>query len=139
MGTGSHYLRPAVLIAVILAVLAAGCARPRVAVVDSNRVLNESVLALTFQKQLSERERAMAEDLRLLAPQMNAQELEARRRLYMEDLQNMKRDLEKRLTERIREVAAEVAKERRMQIVFVKDATPYGGEDITPDIIAKLK
>ncbi|HEY3248542.1 MAG TPA: OmpH family outer membrane protein [bacterium] len=139
MHIGGRFLHGAVLVLVALAILAAGCSRPRAAVVDSDRVINESVLALAFQKQLSERERAMAEDLRLLAPQLSAQDLEARRQLYMNELQKMKQDLEKRLTERIREVVAEVAAQRRLKIVFVKDATPYGGEDITQDIIAKLK
>lgn len=139
MNSGRGSWRRGLLLMVAVAVLAAGCGRPRVAVVDSDRVLNESVLALAFQKQLSERERAMAEDLQLAAPQLSAQDLEARRQVHMRDLQTMKRELEKRLSDRIREVVAEVAKERRMKIVFVKDATPYGGEDITQDIIAKLK
>lgn len=128
-----------VAVLAVLAAFAAGCGRPRVAVVDSDRVLNESVLALVFQKQLSERERAMAEDLRLLGPQLPAQEIEARRRIYMTDLQKMKDVLEKRLSNRVREVVAEVAKERRLKIVLVKDATPYGGMDVTADVIAKLK
>jgi outer membrane protein len=130
---------PIVIIMVALAVLAAGCGAPRVAVVDSDRVLNESVLALTFQKQLGERERAMAEDLRLLSPQLPVVEIEARRQLYMRDLQKMKQELEKRLGDRIREVVAEVAKERRLKLVLVKNATTYGGMDVTADVIAKLK
>ncbi|HLE77532.1 MAG TPA: OmpH family outer membrane protein [bacterium] len=122
-----------------LTVLAAGCTGPRVAVVDSDRVLNESVLALAFQKQLSERERLMAEDLRLLGPQLSAQEIEARRQIYTRELQKMKDELERRLSTRVREVVAEVAKERRLKLVLVKDATPYGGMDVTADVIAKLK
>jgi outer membrane protein len=128
-----------VVVVIVLVIMAAGCGQPRVAVVDSGRVLNESVLALAFQKQLSERERAMAEDLRLLGPQLNPQEIEARRQIYMRDLQKMKEELEKRLSDRVREVVAEVAKERRLKLVLVKDATPFGGMDVTADVIAKLK
>lgn len=128
-----------VVVVIVLVIMAAGCGQPRVAVVDSGRVLNESVLALAFQKQLSERERAMAEDLRLLGPQLNQQEIEARRQIYMRDLQKMKEELEKRLSDRVREVVAEVAKERRLKLVLVKDATPFGGMDVTADVIAKLK
>jgi outer membrane protein len=131
--------RRTILVVAALAVLVAGCAAPRVAVVDSDRVLKESVLALTFQNLLNDRERAMAEDLRLLGPQLPAQEIEARRQLYMRDLQKMKEEMEKRLSDRVREVVAEVAKERRLKIVLVKQATPYGGMDVTADVIAKLK
>ncbi|MGH2348945.1 MAG: OmpH family outer membrane protein [bacterium] len=128
-----------ILVVAALAVLAAGCGAPRVAVVDSDRVLRESVLALAFQNQLNERERVMAEDLRLLGPQLPAQEIEARRQLHMRDLQKLKAEMEQRLSDRVREVVAEVAKERRLRIVLVKQATPYGGLDVTADVIAKLK
>ncbi|TMI75917.1 MAG: OmpH family outer membrane protein [Bacillati bacterium ANGP1] len=45
-----------------LTLVATGCA-PRIGVVDSKRILNESVLALSYQKQLDDREKAMVADL----------------------------------------------------------------------------
>lgn len=131
-------------LAVLLAGLAAmlllsGCARSRVGVVESDRVLNQSVLALSYQRQLDEREKAMAADLRLLSGQLSPQDLEARRQTHLRELEEVKQALETQLNDRIRAVVAEVAKRRRLQVVLVKEATRVGGTDITDEVIARLK
>ncbi|HET6947378.1 MAG TPA: hypothetical protein VFJ45_06135 [bacterium] len=134
--------RPSILtLAVVLlaaAGLAAGCG-PRLGVVDSNRVLTESVTALSSQRQLDDREKAMAADLQLLAGQMGREDFEARRQSYLKELADLKRELEQRLNQRIRAAVAEVARKRRLRIVLVKDATRLGGIDVTDDVIERLK
>ncbi|MGH2398586.1 MAG: OmpH family outer membrane protein [bacterium] len=127
------------IIALALPVLASGCTGPRVGVVESRRILNESVLALSYQRQLDEREKAMAADLRLLSSQLTAEDLEARRQAYLRDLAEMKQSLETKLNDRIRATVAEVAKEQRMRVVLVKEASRLGGTDITELVIARLK
>jgi len=135
-------VRPAILtLAVVLlaaAGLAAGCG-PRLGGVDSQRVLTESVTALSFQRQLDDREKAMAADLQLLAGQMGREDFEARRQSYLKELADLKRELEQRLNQRIRAAVAEVARKRRLRIVLVKDATRLGGIDVTDDVIERLK
>lgn len=116
-----------------------GCSGPRIGVVESRRILTESVLALSFQRQLDEREKAMATDLRLLSQQLAGEDLEARRRAYLQDLAEMKQSLETRLNERIRATVAEVAREQRLRVVLVKEAARLGGTDITELVIARLK
>lgn len=139
MSASARRTRLLVLLAGLGAVvLLAGCA-PRVGVVESGRVLNESVLALSSQRQLDEREKAMAADLRLLSGQLSPQDLAARRQTHLRELAEMKQSLETQLNERIRVVVAEVAKQRRIQIVLVKEATRVGGTDITDEVIARLK
>lgn len=121
-----------------LALLVAGCA-PRVGVVDSQRVLNESVLALSFQKQLDDREKAMVTDLRLLTAQLSKEDLEARRQTYLRELAALRQDMEAQLNQRIRQAVAEVARRRRLRVVLVKQATKLGGIDVTQDVIDRLK
>lgn len=118
--------------------LVAGCA-PRVGVVDSQRVLNESVLALSFQKQLDDREKAMVTDLRLLTPQLSKEDLDARRQTYQRELAALRQDMETQLNQRIRQAVAEVARRRRLRVVLVKQATKLGGIDVTQDVIDRLK
>lgn len=134
--------RPSILtLAVVLLAatgLAAGCG-PRLGVVDSHRVLTESVTALSSQRQLDDREKAMAADLQLLAGQMGREDFEARRQSYLKELADLKRELEQRLNQRIRAAVAEVARKRRLRIVLVKDATRLGGIDVTDDVIERLK
>lgn len=120
-------------------VLVAACGGPRVGVVDSQRILNESALALTYQRELDTREKAMAEDLRLLVGRLAAQDLEARRQIYLRELSALKGQLEERLNERIRKEVAEIARRQRLRYVLVKGATRVGGVDITQDVIDRLK
>src|SRR3990170_2950333 len=56
----------AVLLALLAVLGLSACGGGRVAIVDSDRILNESVRALSYQKQLDEREKTMALDLQLL-------------------------------------------------------------------------
>ncbi len=127
------------LVVVMTALAAAACGGPRIGVVDSQRILKESVLALTYQRDLDDREKALAADLRLLVGQLAPQELEARRQIHLRDLTTLKRELEGRLNDRIRKEIAEVARRRRLRVVFVKEATSLGGIDITQDVIDRLK
>lgn len=126
------------LLLVALALLLTGCA-PRVGVVDSRRILNESVLALSYQRQLDEQEKAMAADLQILSGELSREDFEARRQAYLRDLAGMKAELEQRLNTRIRREVAEVARRRRLRLVLVKGPTPVGGVDVTNDVIARLK
>lgn len=141
MNTLARAVRRRSLVLVWLGVflLVTACSGQRVGVVESKRILTESVLALSFQRQLDEREKAMATDLRLLSTQLSPEDLEARRQAYLRDLAEMKSSLETRLNERIRAAVAEVAKERRLRIVLVKEVTRVGGTDITALVIARLK
>jgi outer membrane protein len=122
----------------IVTLVAGGCA-PRVGVVDSRRVLNESVLALSYEKQLDDQEKAMVADLRLLAGQLRPEDLNARRETHLRELAGAKAELEARLNERIRQAASEVARARRLRLVLVKDVTRFGGVDVTDEVIARLK
>jgi len=120
------------------ALLLGGCG-PAVGVVDTQRVLNESVKALQYQKQLDDREKQMVAELSVLSPQISKADLDARRAGYLTELSQMKRDLEGQLNQEIARVAGEVAREDRLQIVLVKGQTLLGGRDITQQIIDRLK
>jgi outer membrane protein len=127
----------ALLAAAALAV--SGCAGPAIGVVDSRRILNESLPALTYQRQLDDRERAMATDLRLLAGRLSQADLEARRQNHLRELQELKQELESRLNEQVRKAVEEVAQARRIRVVLVKEAAPIGGIDVTQDVLDHLK
>ncbi|HET6781427.1 MAG TPA: OmpH family outer membrane protein [bacterium] len=127
------------LLAAATLVISVGCGGPRIGVVDSQRILDESPLALTYQRELDSREKAMAEDLRLLVGRMAAGDLEARRQIYLRELSQRKGELEGKLNERIRKEVAEIARHQRLRFVLVKGATQLGGVDITQSVIDRLK
>ncbi|MDR7581667.1 MAG: hypothetical protein QN148_10170, partial [Armatimonadota bacterium] len=75
------------LVVVVSTFLLAGCGRPAVGVVDTQRVLNESVLALSYQKQLNDREKLMAAELSIAAQRLDRRALEQQRLAYLRELQ----------------------------------------------------
>lgn len=123
----------------LIALVVSGCTRPAIGVVNSTRILTESLPALAYQRQLDERERAMATDLRLLAGRLSQADLEARRQGHLRELQELKRDLETRLNEQVRKAVEEVARSRRLRVVLVKEAAPLGGLDVTEDVLNRLR
>jgi Skp family chaperone for outer membrane proteins len=126
------------LVFIGLAVLVGGCA-PRLGVVDSQRVLNESVVGLSLQKQLTDRDKAMTTELELLRPQLSKEDFEARAQIYRREIAALRQELEGRLNDRVRQAAAEVARLRRLRIVLVKGTTLRGGVDVTDAVIERLK
>jgi Skp family chaperone for outer membrane proteins len=120
------------------AVAAAGCGSA-VGVVDTQRVLNESVKALQYQKQLDDREKQMAAELAVLAPQVSKAELAARRARLLTERGQMKADLEAKLNRQIMDAASEVARREGLRLVLVKGPTLLGGRDITQEVIDRLK
>ncbi len=120
-------------------VVLTSCGSPPVGLVDSQRLLNESVLALSYQKQLDDREKAMATDLRLLAGTISKEDLDARRNAYRRELAGMKQRMEEALNAQIRKTVADVARKRRLRIVLIRQAVTLGGIDVTADVIEALK
>lgn len=132
-----RYPLAALLLAASVALTA--CGSPPLGLVDSQRLLNESLLALSYQKQLDDREKAMATDLRLLSGSLSKEDLDARRESYRRELAGLKRGFEDQLNKQIRKTVAEVARKRRLRVVLVKQAVTLGGIDVTEDVIARLK
>ncbi|HEV2440853.1 MAG TPA: hypothetical protein VGX97_12410 [bacterium] len=130
-------LRGAILVLGAVA-LTAGCGST-IGVVDSQRVLNESVKALQYQRQLDDREKQMAAELSALAPQVSKAELTARRARLFTELGQMRRDLEVQLNQEIYQVAGRVARQDGLRVVIVKGGTVLGGRDVTQQVIDQLK
>ena len=115
------------------------CGAAPVGLVDSQRVLNESVKALQYQKQLDDREKQMVAELNAVAPQVSKADLSARRARYMTELGQMKRDFEAQLTQQLNQAAAEVAKQDHLRFVLLRAPVWSGGQDITQQVIDRLK
>jgi Skp family chaperone for outer membrane proteins len=127
-----------------LALALGACSPVRVAVVDSERILRESVRALSYQQQLGEREKAMALDLQFLAGSLPAADFQARRNQYLKELQQMKAELEERLNKEVRETTGQIVKEKGLRAtVIVKNpvlfSLPGRTVDITDEVIARLR
>ncbi len=127
------------LLAIGAAFTAQWCGGSPVGIVDTQRVLNESVRALQFQRQLDDREKQMVAELAAIASQVSKADLNARRARYLTELSQMKRDLEGQLTQQLAQAATEIAKRDHLRAVLVKTPISYGGRDITQQVIDRLK
>lgn len=132
-------MRAGRVVVLLAALAAAGCARPTVGVVDTQRVLNESVLALSYQKQLNDREKLLAAELSVAAQRLDRRALEQQRLAYLRELQQLRAELEERLNRRLREVVEEVARKERVRLVVVKGAAVVGGKDLTDQVLERLR
>jgi Skp family chaperone for outer membrane proteins len=136
--------RAAAVIALVLAALAAaGCQAGQIGLVDSRRILTESARALRYQKDIDDRERAMATDLQLLANQLSKEDLEARRQQYFQELQALRAQLEQTLNREVHDALQQVVREKRLRGVMVKGPVVYSRPgstvDITQDVIDRLR
>lgn len=132
-------LTPGGAVLIIAAAMAvAGCGSD-IGVVDTQRVLNESLKALQYQKQLDDREKQMAAELAALAPQVSTADLQARRARLLTELSQMRQDLEGQLNRDLSQAAAQVARAQRLRLVIVKSPVAIGGRDITQQVIDRLK
>ena len=126
-------------LALAAALMVGRCGAAPVGLVDSQRVLNESVKALQYQKQLNDREKQMVAELNAVAPQVSKADLSARRARYMTELGQMKRDFEAQLTQQLNQAAAEVAKQDHLRVVLLRAPVWSGGQDVTQQVIDRLK
>ncbi len=115
------------------------CGAAPVGIVDTQRVLNESVKALQYQKLLDNREKQMVAELAAIATQVTPADLNGRRARYLTELGQMKRDLEGQLSQQLGQVAGEIAREDHLKLVLVKAPLWFGGRDITQQVIDRLK
>lgn len=118
--------------------LVSGCGAS-VGVVDTQRVLNESVVGLQYQKQLDDREKQMVAELTSLQGQVSPAELNARRASLATELQQMQVSLEGKLNAQLDDVAGQVARQDGLRVVLVKGQAEVGGTDITQQVIDRLK
>jgi len=132
----SRFWGAVLILAAALAV--SGCA-PRIGVVDTQRVLNESVKALEYQKQLDDREKQMVAELAVLNGQISQAELNARRATLLTELSQLRGDLENQLNQQLQAAAAQVARQDGLRVVIVKSSTVLGGRDVTQQVIDRLK
>lgn len=127
----------------LLVLTASGCRSGQVGLVDSRRIITESARALRFQKDIDDRERAMATDLQLLANQLSKEDLEARRQQYFQELQALRAQLEQALNREVHEALQQVVKEKRLRGVMTKAPVVYSRPgstiDITQDVIDRLR
>ncbi len=122
------------------AVLSFGCGRNSdFGTVDMRKVEKEATIIKTIQedmkKQITEMQtkaRAESEGKSDAEKRKIAEDFQAKARLAQSEAQN-------RLKSAVDAAMNQVAKEKNLGAILIKDAVPQGGTDVTADVIAKMK
>ena len=104
-------LTAAALLTLCVGMLAGCGGEDRVGVVDLERVRKEAPLVQKYKEKTEEKQKSVTEDASM-------------QRQFMSDIQTN---------------LGEIAKEKEVGIVMVKEAVPNGGIDVTDELIAKLQ
>ena len=125
---------------IVMAIFAFGCGRnQQFGVVDMQKVQTDSEVFKNATKELQEKGKAMEDEL---TKETAGKSDEEAKKIYTEKsakirtFQAEKQNKEKRS---FKVAAAQVAKEKNLGAILVKEAVPQGGVDVTEDIIKAMK
>lgn len=118
-----------------------GCtAQQKMGVIDMNEVIKQSPKAQEYQNQLDKKGAEIQEKYKAIADEnVSADEKQKRQEEALQEFVAAKQDLEEKLNNEIEAAVKEVAEGKKIDIVFYKQSVRFGGDDITQDVINKLK
>lgn len=123
-----------------LAVFSFGCGRnAQFGVVDMNKVQTESQVFKDATKDLQTKGKAMEDSLNKETAgksQEEAQKIVSEKSAQMQTLQA---EAQNKVRASFDAAAKEVAKQKNLSAILVKEAVPQGGVDVTEDIIKTMK
>jgi outer membrane protein len=127
---------------VLLVFLAAGTAAAApndVGIIDVERIMAESPKVKTLQAQLNEKARELTQQLEAEKPSLTPEQFTEKQQSVYNKFLEIKKGLEAQVDASIKQAIAQVAKEKKLNLVLYKNSVAYGGIDITADIIAKMQ
>lgn len=125
---------------IILLVIISGCTagQPEIAILDMERVLNESKRAQELKDKLAEVSENLEKNYNIKEKELNGERKEEELdNIYMEFLDN-KQKYEEQLNQEVESILADISESKNLEIVLYKKYVKYGGEDITTVVIEKL-
>lgn len=129
------------LVVIMLLAVGTAAAGPAgvIGVVDGQKLMAESTTVQVLQTQLNQKgqeiNKRLEEAKTNLAPE---QFKEKQNEAYKEFIQ-LKQELQTQIDNSIRQAAEQVAKEKNLALIVLKDSIAFGGIDVTDDVIKKMK
>lgn len=143
MKASSKKVLAALTVIVLAVMIFAGCTPkpPKLGTIDMYRIIQESPKAQAYQKQLDERGADIQKKYKEISddPKLSAEERQKQQDAAREEFIAAKTELEDQLNAEIETAVKAVAKEKKMDIVFFKQSVSVGGEEITQEVIDRLK
>ena len=125
---------------IVMAIFAFGCGRnQQFGVVDMQKVQTDSEVFKNATKELQEKGKAMEDEL---TKETAGKSDEEAKKIYTEKsakIRTFQAEQQNKVKSSFEAAAAQVAKEKNLGAILVKEAVPQGGVDVTEDIIKAMK
>ena len=130
------------IVAAMLALtgMLAGCGgKDNVGVVDMSRVQKEAPLVQQYKQKTEDKQKSIEKVLQDAQQNMSAEDFQKKQQQAQQELNIFGASMQRQFMSDIQSKLGDIAKDKNVGIIVVKEAVPSGGIDVTDDLIAKLQ
>ena len=130
------------IVAAMLALtgMLAGCGgKDNVGVVDMSRVQKEAPLVQQYKQKTEDKQKSIEKELQDAQQSMSAEDFQKNQQQAQQELNIFGASMQRQFMSDIQSKLGDIAKDKNVGIIVVKEAVPSGGIDVTDDLIAKLQ
>lgn len=130
------------IVAAMLALtgMLAGCGgKDNVGVVDMSRVQKEASLVQQYKQKTEDKQKSIEKELQDAQQNMSAEDFQKKQQQAQQELNIFGASMQRQFMSDIQSKLGDIAKDKNVGIIVVKEAVPSGGIDVTDDLIAKLQ
>ena len=130
------------IVAAMLALtgMLAGCGgKDNVGVVDMSRVQKEAPLVQQYKQKTEDKQKSIEKELQDAQQSMSAEDFQKKQQQAPKELNIFGASMQRQFMSDIQSKLGDIAKDKNVGIIVVKEAVPSGGIDVTDDLIAKLQ
>lgn len=130
------------IVAAMLALtgILAGCGgKDNVGVVDMSRVQKEAPLVQQYKQKTEDKQKSIEKELQDAQQSMSAEDFQKKQQQAQQELNIFGASMQRQFMSDIQSKLGDIAKDKNVGIIVVKEAVPSGGIDVTDDLIAKLQ
>ena len=119
--------------------LAGGGGKDNVGVVDMSRVQKEAPLVQQYKQKTEDKQKSIEKELQDAQQSMSAEDFQKKQQQAQQELNIFGASMQRQFMSDIQSKLGDIAKDKNVGIIVVKEAVPSGGIDVTDDLIAKLQ
>ncbi len=130
------------IVAAMLALtgMLAGCGgKDNVGVVDMSRVQRGAPLVQQYKQKTEDKQKSIEKELQDAQQNMSAEDFQKKQQQAQQELNIFGASMQRQFMSDIQSKLGDIAKDKNVGIIVVKEAVPSGGIDVTDDLIAKLQ
>ena len=130
------------IVAAMLALtgMLAGCGgKDNVGVVDMSRVQKEAPLVQQYKQKTEDKQKSIEKELQDAKQNMSAEDFQKKQQQAQQELNIFGASMQRQFMSDIQSKLGDIAKDKNVGIIVVKEAVPSGGIDVNDDLIAKLQ